>query len=64
MGIRRVRTPAGKPAWEFGCARCDRRFVTTINLPADAVRFAESNGWIIDDPTLCPGCAAAEATNG
>ncbi|MBJ8343513.1 hypothetical protein [Antrihabitans sp. YC2-6] len=50
-------TATGWRTWRFGCDLCDRTLWTALDHQRTASDMARTNGWIVDDPTLCPACA-------
>lgn len=51
--------------WLIRCDRCDHRYGTIAANRLDANCAARTNGWIVGDETLCPGCAhVAQARSG
>ncbi|MDG3010865.1 hypothetical protein G4X40_11965 [Rhodococcus sp. D2-41] len=45
--------------WTFHCDVCEHGFTSAGAGQAQAVADATTNGWIVSNMTLCPGCAAA-----
>lgn len=44
--------------WLFRCSRCDHSYRATAKNQALAKSVARTNGWIVDESPLCPGCAS------
>lgn len=48
--------------WLIRCDRCDHRYGTIAADQHAANCAARTNGWIVDDESLCPGCAHVAQT--
>lgn len=58
MSIHRDDTTSAA-SWTFRCDVCEHRFTSAGVGQAEAVADAATNGWVVQNMTLCPGCAAA-----
>lgn len=50
-------TATGWRTWRFRCDLCDRTLWTALDHRKPANDMARTNGWVVEDTTLCPACA-------
>ncbi|OYD60932.1 hypothetical protein BDB13_5838 [Rhodococcus sp. OK302] len=44
--------------WLFRCSRCDHWYRTAARNESAADFSARTNGWVVGENPLCPGCAS------
>lgn len=63
MTVETLLRATGRRGGTIHCGLCEHRFAAAVADQYDAVAFARTHGWIIDDIMRCPMCAATQAAS-